>query len=190
MHDLQSNDEKIRQRGIIIYLLDKSGYRIGTEKYEGVGITTMCKKHVILFDETCSMYVQFYGKHHVLYTNTHKLEPLVYKLMKKLLQEKNHQDQVFDSDMANKVRERMKLYGSQIVPTSIRTFAASRMFDSILNEYTSAWIEYHPGSEQFCKEEALKFIFKHACREVQLHLNEKNQYSELSYIDPRIILKW
>lgn len=171
--DLMDSKVKIEnQLGVVLYLLDKTAYRVGSEdnKESGFGMRSLLQKHIKLDDTTRKIKFDFSGKDEVQYKKDHVVEEQVFSLMEGFYDNNKEKeiDPIFDKLKYNKVLSFFK-DNFQTIPTTIRTYHASICFEETLKEKNS---------------------ISEAKTEAQLLLNHQDQESLKYYIDPRIILAW
>lgn len=167
--DLNSGVRQREQQGVVIYLLDETGYRIGsTAKTEtGLGFLSLCVKHVILLERNV-IYFNFYGKDHVPYDIHLKVEENVHKLIEEFRRNKRPDDIIFNLLAYNKLNIYLKQqYG--ITAHVFRTYKASKVFEQALQASDSVNIA----------RKCVKTLLNH-------NWLESGEY----YIDPRIIIFW
>ncbi len=124
-----SDVEMERQRGVVVYLIDKLALRVGGEKdtentADTVGSTSLRVEHIELREPNI-LVLDFLGKDSMRYYNTTEVEPLVYKNLKAFVKGKAPGDQVFDEVDPGVVNAYLKEFMPGLSAKVFRTYNAS-----------------------------------------------------------------
>ncbi|XP_034613724.1 DNA topoisomerase 1-like [Trachemys scripta elegans] len=108
--DWDSEDKSLRQRGVVLYLIDKFGFRVGNKTKEGMtantfGCCSLRVKHVTLHEdqkgETKKVEFNFMGKSSVLYKKTVPVEEKVFRNLQQFKEEKGERGEADLFDQVN-----------------------------------------------------------------------------------------
>jgi DNA topoisomerase-1 len=139
---LGSSDIKSRQIATSMYLIDKLAIRVGNEKSEDeadtVGCSNLRVEH-IEFHEGDTITLNFLGKDSVRYTNTIQVIPLVFSNLKKFIQSKSKDDQIFDLITSADINKYLQSLMKNLTAKVFRTYNASNLFQKELNKITKKY---------------------------------------------------
>lgn len=141
--NLGSGDEKIQQMAVATYLIDKLGIRVGNEKDTDVeagtiGTTTLEVRNVELGNDF-NLTLDFIGKDSVRYVNTVDVDEKVYNLLKKFIEGKEKNEQVFDKISSNDLNKYLNHFMKKLTAKVFRTYNASTLFQ---NELKNVSLKY------------------------------------------------
>lgn len=143
--NMKSDNEKIMQTAIALYLIDKLAIRVGNEKGEDetdtVGVTSLRVEHLELEDHY-KITLNFLGKDSVPYTNTIEVDELVYNNLKKLIDGKDKYDDIFDKINSNDVNKYLQEFMKNLTAKVFRTYNASNMFQKELRKINKKMESY------------------------------------------------
>lgn len=172
--DIKSNNIKIKEIAIILYLIINCGFRIGNKKYEkdnnSYGISTIKFKH-LEFNDNNNIKIDFIGKKGVRNIGICSQKEIV-----KYLYEKNKKytkdDNVFSNIISNDVNLYLKKWGENISSKDLRTWNANFLFVKYVLE---------------ALEQCMKKPIKYAIEKVANKLHNTIAVCKKNYIDPKII---
>lgn len=108
--DWDSEDKSLRQRGVVLYLLDKFAFRVGNKTKEGMtantfGCCSLRVKHVTLHEDhkggTKKVEFNFMGKSSILYKKMVPVEEKVFRNLQQFKEEKREKDEADLFDQVN-----------------------------------------------------------------------------------------
>lgn len=191
LEDTTSIDSKEKNISIILYLLDKCKFRIGTEeyrkKYKTYGITTLNTTHLLFRNNNNEKEVEikFIGKKKVVNTNIIKnkniiklLEILCKKHKKKdyIFYYKNDKNEIYNIT-SNHIHNYLKKYNKKIIPKMFRTWNGN----SIL-------LKYLLSKTKPINEKEIKTNLKDGIKKVAFELHNTVSVSKSSYCNSEIYL--
>lgn len=172
----------------------------------GRGIANLRVGHITLFDDD-HINLHFIAKRHSEYDKKHKVDTRVYKLLKKFLGDGgtmlrhvtttstqrchkiNAKRPVFNHVNYSDLEMHLdKKYG--IKPRDFRTFRASNVFETELNDRANEWTRTNPDADEQTQITELTQIYGEARKKIKELLNHKDIKYGDNYIDPRIIVAW
>ena len=186
-----SIDSKEINISIVLYLLDKCKFRIGTEeyrkKYQTYGITTLNTNHLLFRNNNNEREVEikFIGKKKVVNTNIIKnkniiklLEILCKKHKKKdyIFYYKNDRDEIYNIT-SNHIHNYLKKYHKKIIPKMFRTWNGN----SIL-------LKYLLSKNKPTNEKEIKKNLREGIKRVALELHNTVSVSKKNYCNSEIYL--
>lgn len=205
---LVGKSTKQQQIAVILYLLDLTGYRPGSQrdnlKESGRGISNLRGYHIKLLGENRAHFV-FRGKKNILYDKTHEVKKGAYDLLAKFLsgagtmlphvtknreqfKRMNAKRLVFNETVYSDLKLTLAKFG--ITPRDFRTYKTSTTFERKLDDLTDKWKEANPNADENEKLLKLKQFHTEAREVVRVELNHKTLKAGDSYIDPRIVVAW
>jgi len=132
MRDGNTRDKQI---GLAVYLIDRLALRAGNDKEEDeadtVGCCSLRKEHLTLLEERNSqnkreVYFDFLGKDSIPYQATVPIDDLPFNVMRKLLEKKKCQDQLFDEIDPTILNKQLQEWAGMSVSAKVfRTYNAS-----------------------------------------------------------------
>jgi DNA topoisomerase-1 len=143
--NLNSDNIIIQQLSLAFYLIDNFALRIGNEKgkdeADTVGVTSLRIEHVeLLENETIKL--DFLGKDSIRFNNKLKVLPLVYTLIKKLMDGKNKNDQLLDLINSNSVNKYLQEFMKNLTAKVFRTYNASYLYQQEINKINKKYKDY------------------------------------------------
>ncbi|XP_044872048.1 DNA topoisomerase 1-like [Mauremys mutica] len=108
--DWDSEDKSLRQRGVVLYLIDKFAFRVGNKTKEGMtantfGCCSLRVKHVTLHEDhkggTKKVEFNFMGKSSILYKKMVPVEEKVFRNLQQFKEEKREKDEADLFDQVN-----------------------------------------------------------------------------------------
>lgn len=181
LQNVKSNDLKLSEMATIVYLIDKLCIRVGHDKEEdfdnqSVGCCTLNIKNLKLLSND-RIYIDFYGKDYIHFKKNVKVDPYVYKVIKRTMSNKSQNDRIFTLNGCSINNYLNKLHPG-LTAKMFRTCNASKLCQKLLKSKTT-----------------LDDV-KYACVKVGILCNHKKQInnkyfvetntSKSNYIDPRI----
>ena len=194
---LESNislDNKEKQISIVLYLLDRCKFRIGTEeykkKYKTYGITTLNTKHILIKNndnKEKEIEIKFRGKKNVINISTIKNKNII-TLLEKLCKKHRNMEYLFyyknennNKDIyhitPNHIHHYLKKYNSKIIPKMFRTWNGN----SILLKYLLS--RPKPNNQK-----EIKKILREGIKRVAYELHNTVSVSKKNYCNSEIYL--
>ncbi len=140
MEGWDSKEEVVRQRAVVMYLIDKLALRVGNEKGEDeadtVGCCSLRVEHIRLLENNVIEF-DFLGKDSIRYLNEVTVERKVHRNLKQFCQKKNPKDLIFDKLSTIKLNDYLKSIMSGLSAKVFRTYNASKTLSGLLGETPS-----------------------------------------------------
>lgn len=132
-----STDEKTKQLGCALYLIDNLALRVGNEKGEDeadtVGVCSLRVEHVNFLPDY-KIKLDFLGKDSVRYVNTVSIDSNVYMVLLSFTKNKKKHDELFDLINPSMLNTYLKSMMEELTAKVFRTYNASSLFqDEILS---------------------------------------------------------
>ena len=139
MADANSSNNKQKQLGTVLYLIDKHGLRVGNEKDEDdtetVGASTLLVENIKLDKKRPNnITLEFLGKDSILYKKEHQVPPVLYKNFIELIKNKGKKDQIFDSISSKDINEYLKKFDPDFSAKVFRTRLATEVMSKALDD--------------------------------------------------------
>ncbi|CAF0725278.1 unnamed protein product [Adineta ricciae] len=143
--DWKSKEMKIRQRAVALYFIDKLALRAGNEKDEDeadtVGCCSLRVEHIRLHDRDERLgdnvvEFDFLGKDSIRYNNRVAVEPRVYKNLKLFIENKEHEDELFDRLTTASLNQYLSELMDGLTAKVFRTYNASKTLQEQLDLLT------------------------------------------------------
>lgn len=135
--DMKSDDIKLSQMATALYLIDNFALRVGTEKTEEeadtVGVSSLRKEHLKLLDNNV-IELDFLSKDSVRYHREQTVDNLVYKNIRKYVENKSMDEEVFDRFKPQDLNEYLKQFMKNLTTKVFRTYNASNLFQKEINK--------------------------------------------------------
>jgi DNA topoisomerase I len=132
-----STDNKTKQLGCALYLIDKLALRVGNEKGEDeadtVGVCSLRVEHVSLLDNN-KIKLDFLGKDSIRYEKMVQIDSNVYTQIMKFIRGKKKTDDIFDEITPTMLNIYLKSMMDDLTAKVFRTYNASILFQTELNE--------------------------------------------------------
>lgn len=180
--DINSKDPKKSEAALILYIIYKTGLRIGSNSdtkanVKAFGISTLLNKHVRFDPETKTAYLDFIGKKGVRNSATIKDE-LIYKKLSEM-KLKNWSHRIFDTS-ASFVRNYFSTIDSRFKIKDFRTLKANEVAKKIIDTRRGP----APTEKKFKKWQiqTADYVAKKLGNTRGVALND--------YIDPQLWNKW
>ncbi|XP_075067723.1 DNA topoisomerase I, mitochondrial isoform X4 [Mixophyes fleayi] len=144
--DWKSREMKKRQRAVALYFIDKLALRAGNEKEEGetadtVGCCSLRVEHIKLFPELDGQHYvvefDFLGKDSIRYYNKVPVEKEVFKNLKRFMENKDPEDDLFDRLNTTIVNKHLQDLMDGLTAKVFRTYNASITLQMQLKELTN-----------------------------------------------------
>lgn len=136
-----STDDKIKQMGCALYLIDNLALRVGNEKGDDeadtVGVCSLRVEHIKLLEDY-KISLDFLGKDSVRYQNTVKIIPEVYSELVKFIKNKSKSDDLFDLINPTLLNQYLGGMMEGLTAKVFRTFNASILFQNELNSINAS----------------------------------------------------
>ncbi|XP_066539654.1 DNA topoisomerase I, mitochondrial isoform X4 [Hoplias malabaricus] len=140
-----SREMKQRQRGVALYFIDKLALRAGNEKDDDTADTVGCcslrvehvKLHRHLDGQEYVVEFDFLGKDSIRYYNKVPVEKQVYKNLKRFMECKNPEDDLFDRISTSYLNKKLNEAMTGLTAKVFRTFNASTTLQDQLNKLTT-----------------------------------------------------
>jgi DNA topoisomerase-1 len=143
--NLESKDEKIQQLSTALYFIDNFALRVGNEKGDDeadtVGVVSLRVEHIDNLDDY-KIKLDFLGKDSVRYVRTVSVIPQVYNNLIELKKGKNKGDDIFDKIKTIDLNEYLKIFMDGLTAKVFRTYNASNLFSSELEDITKKYSTY------------------------------------------------
>lgn len=177
--DMRSRDAEIREAASVVYLIDKTGFRIGSDKdtkgdVEAFGASTLKAEHVTIDGDSVTF--SFTAKKGVR-TEKNVTDPTLAKMLEPRL--KNPDGALFDTDDGRVRRYLKDRTGRGFTPKDFRTYQGTAMAYELVRDMA-------PPTTQ--KE--LKKAMKTVATSVAAHLGNTPTVSLKSYIAPAVWSRW
>ena len=120
--------KEIRQRSIVMYLIDKLALRVGNEKGEDEADTVGCcslRVEHLKFKPENTVEFDFLGKDSIRYQNSVKVEQEVYLNLKRFCRDKGKEEKVFDKLTTSDLNAYLKELMPGLTAKVFRTYNAS-----------------------------------------------------------------
>lgn len=128
-----STDEKTKQLGCALYLIDNLALRVGNEKGDDeadtVGVCSLRVEHITFLEDT-KIKLDFLGKDSVRYVNTVKIDENVYTTLISFTKNKKKNDDLFDLINPSMLNIYLKSMMEELTAKVFRTFNASLLFQN------------------------------------------------------------
>jgi len=138
--EMHSRHPAVKQRATAMYTLDKLALRVGNEKdldqrADTVGLCSLRVEH-IKFPEENTIYLEFLGKDSMLYKNTVKVPPQVYKNLEEFatMTGKTPKSDLFDLLNTGSLNDHLKTIMPGLSGKVFRTYNASITLQAELRE--------------------------------------------------------
>lgn len=206
--DWESETIKIRQRGVILYIINKLALRPGYkgEKSNTTGCCSLRKKHLKLHktygDDEFVVEFDFLGKCSIPYHTRVQVEKKVFENLQDFLKKKSKDDYVFDKINTPYLNKYLKTFMDGLTARVFRTYRACQIMQKQLTKLTRA-SDTETGKIQSFKEANNKVaeVLNHqrkAKKETKSSQTKKENKkyevepltSIMFYIDPRIVIAW
>ncbi|XP_052230549.1 DNA topoisomerase I, mitochondrial-like isoform X7 [Dreissena polymorpha] len=144
--DWTSNEMRVRQRAVAMYLIDKLALRAGNEKEEGetadtVGCCSLREEHISLHNEKDGksnvVEFDFLGKDCIRYQNVVPVEEQVFKNLQIFMENKAPGDDLFDRLNTTILNKHLQELMEGLTAKVIRTYNASRTLQEQLDLMTN-----------------------------------------------------
>jgi len=130
-------DNKTKQLACALYLIDNLALRVGNEKGDDeadtVGVCSLRIEHIKLLDND-KISLDFLGKDSVRYVNTVKINPDVYNVLLKFINNKSKSDELFDLINPQLLNQYLGEMMEGLTAKVFRTYNASKLFQHELEE--------------------------------------------------------
>ena len=180
---ISSDDIKLSQMGIAIYLIDNLALRVGNEKggdeADTVGVTSLRVEHITL-DKGNTLTLDFLGKDSMRYTNSIKVESNVYDKLVEFTKNKDSSDQLFERITSCDINNFLQTLMKNLTAKSFRTFNASYTFQHKLKKIMKKYEDLDVMSNDLTKEEETDIMkqFERANIEVAKLCNHQKAVSK------------
>jgi len=129
-----------RETAVVCSLIARLGFRVGDEKDEDeadtYGATTLLRKHIEFSDDNEHYtYFKFLGKDSILYSDYAELPAKTVANIKKLMENKKPDDQVFANVTSKDVNELLGQFEPCLTAKVFRTALATAIMRNYLNEH-------------------------------------------------------
>ena len=146
-----SNDNKVKQLAVCLYLINLLAIRVGGEKNtdesaDTVGVTTLKYENVSL-EENNVLKLHFLGKDSILYKNSVRIDPDVYDNLMKFMKNKQKGDQVFDLINSSMLNEYLKEMMPELTAKLFRTYNSSMLFQYELDKIDKKYKDYNKSDK-------------------------------------------
>ncbi|XP_077127483.1 DNA topoisomerase I, mitochondrial isoform X2 [Ranitomeya variabilis] len=144
--DWKSREMKKRQRAVALYFIDKLALRAGNEKEEGetadtVGCCSLRVEHIQLYPEMDGQHYvvefDFLGKDSIRYYNKVPVEKEVFKNLKRFMENKNPDDDLFDRLNTSNLNKHLQDLMDGLTAKVFRTYNASITLQDQLKALTN-----------------------------------------------------
>jgi len=143
--NMNSNNNQIAQLSTALYLIDNLALRVGNEKKEDeadtVGVTTLKVKNIELLDDYI-LKLDFLGKDSIRYVNKIKIPEIVYNNIKKFIENKMSNDEVFDLIDSDDLNSYLRKFMRKLTAKVFRTFNASLLMQTELKKILAKYKDY------------------------------------------------
>jgi DNA topoisomerase-1 len=139
-------DNKIKQLGVLIYLLDLLSIRVGSrdkntkKENDSFGLATLRIEHITILDNN-QIQFDFLGKDCVRYKNKFNVIPEVYENLKQFINNKNKKDKIFDLINAKIVNDFLATLMDGLTSKVWRTYNSSLLFQKQLDKVKPEQLE-------------------------------------------------
>jgi DNA topoisomerase-1 len=178
--DLHSKDDDVRENAEVLYLIDKTGFRVGGENeladVKAFGATTLQSRHVRVDGDKVSF--KFVGKKGVEITKTLRDKKLA-EIITARKDGSQRKDPLFPTSNDQRVRDYMKEHAKDFTPKDFRTRHATAMALDLVNKIPK------PTTKA-----AFKKARNQVGEEVASFLGNTRTMALGSYIDPTVFKKW
>ena len=139
MADANSSNNKQKQLGTVLYLIDRHGLRVGNEKDEDdtetVGASTLLVENIKLDKKRPNnITLEFLGKDSIQYNKDHQVPPVIYKNFIDLIKSKGKKDQIFDAISSKDINEYLKKFDPDFSAKVFRTRLATEVMSKALDD--------------------------------------------------------
>jgi DNA topoisomerase-1 len=135
--DIKSKNEKQRQLGTVLYLIDHYGLRVGNEKDESetdtVGASTLRVEHVKLMPPDIVIF-DFLGKDSIRYYKEIPVDKNVYDNVAEFINDKKPSDPLFNLISATDINNYLKTFDKDFSAKVFRTRLASSVMENALKK--------------------------------------------------------
>ena len=186
LKDLFSNDFRLSQKGLVVYLIDKLCIRVGHPKEElvdTVGCCTLRCEHFKLLDNN-KVSLNFVGKDSIPYSKTFSLIPSIFSILQNLISNKSKYEQVFNLVDANSINTYLNSLFPGITAKEFRTCHSSDKMCKDLGLFNHLTDENPIKYFNLCNKK-IAILCNHKKGE-----NYNLETSKSNYIDPRIIFSY
>ena len=147
-----SNDNKVKQLAVCLYLIDLLAIRVGGEKNtdesaDTVGVTTLKFENVSL-EEGYILKLHFLGKDSILYKNSVQIDTDVFDNMVKFTKNKKKGDQVFDLINSNMLNDYLKEMMDGLTAKIFRTYNSSTLFQREIDKIDQKYMDYNKSDKE------------------------------------------
>ncbi|XP_062581266.1 DNA topoisomerase 1-like, partial [Saccostrea cucullata] len=187
--DFHAEDVKLLQSSLALYLIDTFCLRPGYQKKTGFsaetkGCCTLSRSNIHLFRKakTYCLKLEFMGKSSIPFEKEVEISKTVYEKLKKISEEKEDDDKIFDLVKAQSLNKYMKRLCESIEGVTLKTFRtyhASTVFEKELQN-----IKKDKRSQMVTEFNKALRIVASLCNHTNVNTGKEN------YIDPRIIVAW
>ena len=141
-----TNDNKIKQLAVCLYLINLLAIRVGGEKNtdesaDTVGVTTLKFENISL-EENNVLKLHFLGKDSILYKNSVKIDSNVYENIMDFIKNKKKGDQVFDLINSTMLNEYLKEMMPDLTAKLFRTYNSSMLFQEEIDKIDEKYKDY------------------------------------------------
>lgn len=207
-NDWDSDIEKIRQRGVILYIIDMLALRPGIKENQSktTGCCSLKKNHLTLYDQYGDhefvVKFKFFGKCSIPYYKLMQVEQRVFENLQGFLKNKSQMHYVFDKINTRCLNTYLKTFMDGLTAKVLRTNHACLMMQEELTNLTSVGDTKTEKIQSFkeASNKVAKYLnHKHNVTKQQENLQTKNKVKKyqvnsksalLDYIDPRIVVAW
>jgi DNA topoisomerase I len=135
--DIKSDNNKLKQLGTVLYLIDNYGLRVGNEKDESetdtVGASTLRVEHIKLKEPNIVIF-DFLGKDSIRYYKEIPVDDIVFKNFKDFIKGKPKDKALFDLINAADINSYLKTFDKDFSAKVFRTRLASRIMTDALQK--------------------------------------------------------
>jgi DNA topoisomerase I len=132
-----STDNKTKQLGCALYLIDKLALRVGNEKGDDeadtVGVCSLRVEHINLLDNN-KIKLDFLGKDSIRYEKIVEIDSNVYNQIMRFMKNKKKTDDIFDEINPTLLNNYLKSMMEDLTAKVFRTYNASILFQNELND--------------------------------------------------------
>lgn len=135
---IKKDNQVNKQLGTALYLIDKLALRVGNEKTEDEADTVGCcslKVSNISFKENCQITLDFLGKDSMRYFNTVPVDPNVHENLRKFVEAKGPDEELFDLITTSSLNEYLKTFMKSLSAKVFRTYNASVTLQMLLAKF-------------------------------------------------------
>jgi DNA topoisomerase-1 len=183
---IASSDDRDKQTGIIMFLLDKLAIRIGGENNNDrvTGLTTLHKQHVTFDKKTNIIKFDFLGKDSIRYNKSLKVPSNIFNII--LNCHNSAGDVLFPKTSSAEVNSTItNLLGNGMTAKVFRTFHLSKIYESKLKEFEKSETDMKIAVRKAAESAAEFSNHQKMDKKTGKYILERGTVIN-NYIDPRI----